>query len=91
MLVSNVFIFSEENIDIDLLSAKDELKWAINAYHRGLFNESIRGFEKALSYKPENAEIQEWLALAWYRSGFTDSAISLWNSIVDEKKAILSC
>ena len=73
--------FSQEVIDLDMLSANEEFKWGVKAYHRGLFNESARAFEKALAYKPENIKIQEWLGLSWYRSGFTDAAIHLWESI----------
>ncbi|MDC7225281.1 MAG: hypothetical protein PQJ61_00795 [Spirochaetales bacterium] len=73
--------FTQDVIDLDMLSAREEFKWGVKAYHRGLFNESARAFEKALAYKPENTEMQEWLGLAWFRSGFTDASIHLWESI----------
>ena len=72
---------SQDIIDLDLLSAREEFKWGVKAYHRGLFNEAARAFEKALAYKPENTEMQEWLGQAWYRSGFTDAAMRIWESI----------
>jgi len=74
-------LYSQDRIDLDQLSADDEFKWGVKAYHRGLFNESARAFEKALSYKPEDAVVQEWLGLAWYRSGFTDAAIKQWEAV----------
>ena len=74
-------IYSQDTIDLDLLSARDEFKWGVKAYHRGLFNEAVRAFERALAFKPENVEMQEWLGMAWYRSGFTDAAVQMWDSI----------
>jgi DNA-binding beta-propeller fold protein YncE len=74
-------LYSQDKIDLDQLSADDEFKWGVKAYHRGLFNESSRAFEKALSYKPESIDVQEWLGLSWYRSGFTDAAIKQWDAL----------
>ena len=79
--------YAQDVIDLDMLSAREEFKWGVKAYHRGLFNESARAFEKALAYKPENTEMQEWLGLAWFRSGFTEAAVHLWESIHDAGKA----
>ncbi|MDC7126876.1 MAG: hypothetical protein PQJ46_14995 [Spirochaetales bacterium] len=87
ILLPVVNIFSQDSIDLDLLSSQEEFKWGVKAYHRGLFNESARNFEKALSYKPENVDTKKWLGLAWYRSGFTDFAINEWESIQKAGKA----
>ena len=38
-------------------------------------------------YKPENIEMQEWLGLSWYRSGYTDAAIQMWESILTSESA----
>ena len=81
LLIPAVESFTQDAIDLDMLSAREEFKWGVKSYHRGLFNESVRAFEKALAYKPENTDMQEWLGLAWYRSGFTEAAIHLWDSI----------
>ncbi len=80
-------VFSQDKIDLDMLSAQEEFKWGVKAYHKGLFNESSRAFEKALSYKPENIEIQTWLGLSWFRSGFTDAALNIWGSVAASGKA----
>ena len=80
-------VYSQDRIDLDLLSARDEFKWGVKAYHRGLFSEAVRAFERALSYKPENIEMQEWLGLSWYRSGYTDAAIQMWESIITSESA----
>lgn len=74
-------LYSQDTIDLDQLSADEEFKWGVKAYHKGLFNESARAFEKALSYKPESSVVQEWLGLAWYRSGFTDAAVKQWEAL----------
>jgi len=81
LLLPAINSFTQDAIDLDMLSARDEFKWGVKAYHRGLFNEAARAFEKALAYKPENTEMQEWLGQAWFRSGFTDASIHLWESI----------
>ena len=74
-------LYAQDRIDLDQLSAAEEFKWGVKAYHRGLFNEAARAFEKALSYKPENTEILQWLGQSWYRSGFTDAAVKQWEAV----------
>ena len=80
-LCTVVNIHAQDTIDLDQLSADEEFKWGVNAYHRGLFNEAARAFEKALSYKPESSIVQRWLGMAWYRTGFTDEALNIWETI----------
>ncbi|TFG64017.1 MAG: 6-bladed beta-propeller, partial [Spirochaetales bacterium] len=63
--------------------ARDEFRYGVQAFQRGLFNKSILSFEKSLSYKPDDILTKEWLGRAYFRSGFEDSAIDIWRSIID--------
>ncbi len=92
LLIFSIFfigqnIYSQDKIDLDQLSASEEFKWGVKAYHRGIFAEAARAFERALAYKPENAEYQQWLGLSWYRSGFTDEALNIWSTLSSAGKA----
>ncbi|MDR3312406.1 MAG: hypothetical protein LBS64_04670 [Spirochaetaceae bacterium] len=58
--------------------AEQEFRRGVQAYHRGTFNESIRLFERALSYLPNEPLILEWLGNAYYRSGMEGTALIQW-------------
>ena len=65
------------------VNAEEEFRWGVQAYNGGHFNKAILSFEKALSYTPEDTSIQEWLGNAYFRSGFTETAIEIWEKIVE--------
>ena len=71
-------------IDLDEVDANYEFQWGIISYHRGEFNESILSLEKSLSLKPEWEKTKLWLGNAYYRAGFTDSAIDIWTDILEK-------
>ncbi|MCQ2591562.1 MAG: VWA domain-containing protein [Treponema sp.] len=63
--------------------AAEEFRRGVQAYYRGAFNESIVNFEKALSYLPNDNLILEWLGNAYYKSGMEGSALSYWQTAVN--------
>jgi len=55
--------------DSDAIEAAGEFRVGIQAYNRYAFNEAILSFERALSFRPGEAIILDWLGRAYYRSG----------------------
>ncbi len=80
------WIYSQD-IDMDGVYARDEFRWGVRSFNSTLFNKAIISFEKSLSYKPEDPRTREWLGRAYYRSGFVDAALRIWQNIIDEGKA----
>jgi len=73
-------------IDMDQVKASEEFAWGVRAFHQGRYNESILGFERALSFKPEDKLFREWLGRAYYFSGFEGAAIQEWNKVLEGKE-----
>jgi DNA-binding beta-propeller fold protein YncE len=82
-IVLSVPVRAQEDFDMDEVYAEEEFRWGVQAYNGGNFNKAILSFEKALSYTPEDTSIQEWLGKAYFRSGFTETAIEIWEKIVE--------
>jgi DNA-binding beta-propeller fold protein YncE len=60
------------------LSAAEEFRLGVHAYNRFSYNEALLSFERALSFRPGEAIILDWLGKAYYRSGFEDIALYQW-------------
>ncbi|MDR0601386.1 MAG: NHL repeat-containing protein [Treponema sp.] len=65
-------------IGINTLEAREEFRLGIQAYNRCAFNEAILSFERALSYRPGEPMILEWLGRSYYRSGMEETALMQW-------------
>ena len=65
------------------LTAADEFRLGVHAYNRFAYNEAILSFERALSFRPGEAIILDWLGKAYYRSGFEETAIRQWRAALD--------
>lgn len=63
--------------------AAEEFRRGVQAYYKGEYNEAIVQFEKALSYLPNDNLILEWLGNAYYKAGMEGSALSYWNTAVE--------
>lgn len=63
--------------------AEEEFRRGVQSYYRGMFNDAIIQFEKALSYLPEENLIIDWLGKAYYRAGMEGSAIRQWQFAKD--------
>ena len=66
--------------DRNALYAREEFRVGVQAYNRYAFNEAILSFERALSFRPGEPLILDWLGRAYYRSGFEDTAIRQWQA-----------
>lgn len=63
--------------------AAQEFRLGVQAYYKGAFNEAIAQFEKALSYLPNDNLILEWLGNAYYKAGMEGSALSYWQTCLE--------
>ncbi|MDR0494627.1 MAG: 6-bladed beta-propeller [Treponema sp.] len=69
--------------DVNAISAAEEFRIGIHAYNRYAFNEAILSFERALSFRPGEAIIMDWLGKAYYRSGLESTALRQWRAALD--------
>jgi DNA-binding beta-propeller fold protein YncE len=69
--------------DIDSLRAAESFRLGLEAYNRGSFNEAIFALEQALSWKPDEPLILDWLGRAYYRSGMENIALRQWRSAAE--------
>jgi len=65
------------------LSAADEFRIGVSAFNRFSYNEAILSFERALSFRPGEPLILDWLGRAYYRSGFEETALRQWRAALD--------
>ena len=65
------------------ITAAEEFKFGVQAFNRFSYNEAILSFERALSFRPGEAMILEWLGNAYYRSGFEETALRQWRAALD--------
>lgn len=65
------------------ITAAEEFRLGVHAYNRFAYNEAILSFERALSFRPGEALILDWLGKAYYRSGFEDTALGQWRAALD--------
>ncbi len=75
------------NSDRNAVLAREQFRLGVQAFNRFAYNESILSFEKALSYRPSEALILEWLGRAYYRSGLEDTALRQWRSALEYYKS----
>jgi DNA-binding beta-propeller fold protein YncE len=80
-------LFAQDNAnlgtDIAALNAREALRVGLDAYNRFAFNEAILALEQALSYRPGEGLILDWLGKAYYRSGLEGIALQQWQSALE--------
>ena len=72
-----------ETADLNAVHAREEFRVGVQAYNRFFYNEAIRSFERALSFRPGDPLILDWLGKAYYRSGIENAAFMVWQNAVD--------
>ena len=70
-------------IDLDIVRAREEFRIGVQAYYSFAYNDAIRSLELALSYRPGEPLILDWLGKAYYRSGFENAAFSIWQAAAE--------
>jgi len=68
--------------DISAARSEDQLRTGVQAFHRGLFNEAVVSFEKAITLLPSNTAAQYWLGRSLVRAGYEQEAVRTWDGIV---------
>lgn len=58
--------------------AEEEFRRGVQSYYRGMFNDAIMQFERALSYLPNENLIIDWLGKAYYKAGMEGAALKQW-------------
>ncbi|MDR2068338.1 MAG: NHL repeat-containing protein [Spirochaetaceae bacterium] len=67
-------------IDRSAMNAREEFRLGVQAYNRYAFNEAILSLERALSFRPGEGLILDWLGRAYFRSGLEDTALRQWQA-----------
>ena len=65
------------------LTAAEEFRIGVHAFNRFAYNEAILSFERALSFRPGEPLILEWLGKSYYRSGLEEIALRQWRASLD--------
>ncbi|MDR0730730.1 MAG: 6-bladed beta-propeller [Treponema sp.] len=68
----------QNTVDMEALYAEEQFRIGVQAFNRYAFNEAILSFERALSFRPSEALILDWLGRSYYRSGVEETALRLW-------------
>ncbi len=76
-----------QNIDMDAVKSEEFFRWGVDAFHSSYFNKAIQSFEKALSFKPDDAVTRSWLGRAFYKSGLEKQALHEWNYLIENGKS----
>ena len=72
-----------EGPDLDTVRAREEFRIGTQAYNRFAYNEAILSFERALSFRPGEALILDWLGKAYYHSGIENTAFRVWQAAAE--------
>jgi sugar lactone lactonase YvrE len=86
LVISVLFLLpaflSAQNIDFNAARSADSLRRGVQAFHRGLYNESWTSFEQSVSYQPSNVLALAWLGRAQWKAGYEQEALRTWQQIV---------
>ncbi len=74
-------VYAQE-VTLDAVSAEEEFRWAVRAFHNAQYNEAIRLFNRVLAYDSEDSRARTWLGRAYYFSGFEEAAIHEWSALL---------
>ena len=77
---------SAQAINLDAARSEDQTRAGVHAFNRGLFNEAIVSFEKAIALLPSNASAQAWLGRALLQSGYEREALRTWERLIGAAK-----
>jgi DNA-binding beta-propeller fold protein YncE len=86
LLLPALFVFfappglAAQPVDMEGLYAEEQFRIGVQAFNRYAFNEAILSFERALSYRPAEALILDWLGRSYYRSGMEETALRQWRA-----------
>jgi DNA-binding beta-propeller fold protein YncE len=71
-----------QSIDLDAVTAQEELRWGVRAFHNGFYNQAILSLNRALAFEPDNVLARFWLGRSYYHSGFEEAGLQEWKTIL---------
>ena len=80
-------VHTQDGIDVEAVRAREDFRWGVRAYQSGSFSDAILAFEQSLSLNPEESQTRKWLAWAYYRSGYEDTALAIWKDLIEAEEA----
>jgi DNA-binding beta-propeller fold protein YncE len=76
-----------QGINLAAARSETEFRWGVLAWHRGMFNDAVLAFEKAIGIDPANTRALDWLGRALLKSGYVPEALEAWDRLADSGKA----
>ncbi len=76
-----------QGIDLAAARSETEVRWGVLAWHRGMFNDAVIAFEKAIGIDPSNTRALDWLGKALLKSGFVPEALQAWDRLAISGRA----
>jgi len=80
-------LLAAQTVDLDAAKAEENLRFGVQAFHRGYYNDAVVSLEKALSYKPSYDEARLWLGRTLLKSGYEQEALRSWDQLVSAGRA----
>lgn len=78
-----------QDVEMNLVNAKDEFKWGVKFYNQGLYEKSVFSFERSLSFNPADYQTHLWLGHAYYMKGDVEAALKEWSILKDNDQSPL--
>jgi DNA-binding beta-propeller fold protein YncE len=76
-----------QGIDLAAARSETELRWGVLAWHRGMYNDAVLAFEKAIGIDSSNTRAVDWLGRALLKSGYVPEALEAWERLAASGKA----
>lgn len=73
-----------QQVDLDQIGARDELRWGVSSYHAGNLNESIVSLNRSLAFNSSQTVARYWLGRAYYAAGFEEAALVEWERVLSQ-------
>ncbi|OQY40815.1 MAG: hypothetical protein B6229_00620 [Spirochaetaceae bacterium 4572_7] len=89
ILLFNAIVLFSQDVELNLVNAKDEFKWGVKFYNQGLYEKSVFSFEKSLSFNSVDNLTHMWLGRAYYMKGDIEAALKEWSQLSDNGNAPL--
>ncbi len=69
-------------LDFNRVSAEEEFRTGVVAFHNGFYNRAIIAFERSLNFRPDQLLTRYWLGNTLFFSGFVNSGLNEWENVL---------
>ena len=80
LFFGNALILNAQGI-VTKKDAQEELRWALNSYNEGLYDDALLSLKKLLSFDPNNLDYHFWISNVYYRLGYVEEALMEWRNL----------